>query len=195
MSRKATQGSPERAAVILRVRARRSWAERVLLAIASLGRRRHRLPAAGRRIGRRRASGTEGGGRLRRKHDQRRSPLRETLSPQQVRGLQMAKLYELGKFGVREGSVLLAIASQIPLMLRRRRWHDSHSSIGLPSATERLPISFPVSGVCSSGIRSFSWVPVSGVPRDLSASGLPGLGGPQFQGRDPPASIAEVPGG
>src|SRR6185295_1212517 len=54
----------------------------------------------------------------------------------------MAKLHELGELGVRERPILLAIASQIPLMLRRRRWHDSHSSIGLPSGRLGFPF-FP----------------------------------------------------
>src|ERR1700752_257913 len=54
----------------------------------------------------------------------------------------MAELDELGELGVRQRPVLLAIASQIPLMLRRRRWHNGHSSIGLPTGRRGFPF-FP----------------------------------------------------
>src|SRR5262245_59572629 len=63
----------------------------------------------------------------------------------------MTELDKLGKLRVRQGPILLAIASQIPLMLRRRRGHNGHSSIGVPSATVRLPF-FLVSGHLSPGV-------------------------------------------
>jgi hypothetical protein len=101
-------------------------------ALLSLSRRRMGQTRAGQRTfgaearrcqlvakGGRRTPGGRGGLPLLplREHHQGRAPIGKAFAPQQVVRLEVAKLHELGKLRIAQGSILLTLASKIPLHL------------------------------------------------------------------------------